>query len=57
MAIASGLTSLALLGAAQANSKPVQPMLDIAQAQVPQECAAIKDPAQRKKCLEDQKGR
>ncbi len=57
MAIAAGFTSIALLGAAQANSKPIQPMMDVAQAQVPQKCAAIKDPAQRKKCLEDQKGR
>lgn len=57
MALAAGVTSLALLGGAQANSNPVQPTLDVAQAQVPQKCAAIKDPAQRKKCLEDQKGR
>jgi hypothetical protein len=57
MAIASGLTSVALLGAAHAASNPIQTSMDVAQAQVPQKCAAIKDPAQRKKCLEDQKGR
>lgn len=57
MAIASGLTSMALLGAAHANSNPMPTAMDVAQAQVPQKCADIKDPAQRKKCLEDQKGR
>ena len=56
MAIACGLTSVALLGAAHAASNPIQTSMDVAQAQVPQKCAAIKDPAQRKKCLEDQKG-
>ncbi|HSR54804.1 MAG TPA: hypothetical protein VLN73_01085 [Alphaproteobacteria bacterium] len=57
MAIASGITSLALLGAAQATNKPIQTTLEVAQAQVPQKCASIKDPAERKKCLESQKER
>jgi hypothetical protein len=56
-ALATGITSLALLGAAHAASNPVTTSMDVAQAQVPEKCAAIKDPAQRKKCLEDQKGR
>lgn len=58
MAIAAAFAGAALVGPAQATNKPELPgSLLLAQSQVPAECAALQNPAERQKCIEEKEGK